>query len=110
VIATTGADSAERVADIIEEELRAFATGGPGASEVALAQSQIATTIRGDADDPDVWSRRLARWELRGTPLETPAARASALAVITPDTVRRAVADRLTQSGRIRVLVLPAER
>ena len=107
VIAATSPDHAADVADRIERSLSAFARSGPGQYDVAIAQTQLAAAATEEEHDPARWARRLADLQYRGRSLGSIAQERDAYATIDPDEVRRAVADRLTPEGRIRVLIVP---
>ncbi|RMH27646.1 MAG: insulinase family protein [Planctomycetota bacterium] len=108
VTVTTPPADADRAARVIAEELAEFARNGPGSYDVALAQSQASAQARALARDPEHWSRLLARSSLRGRPIRTPDEQADRLTSVTPDAIRRAVADRMTRDDAIRVIVRPA--
>lgn len=109
VVAPTSPDQAAHVADLIERELSYFAEGGPGQSDVAIAQTQLAASAAEVAGDALHWSARLADLSYRGRTLGEIAGEAAAHSAIDPEKVREVMARHCTPDNLIRIIISPSD-
>lgn len=109
VIAPTSAEQSSLVADLIDREFEQLALGGPGLSDVALAQAQLATAAKEDLLDDEHWSRQLADLHYRGRSLGELTDAPTAHQSIDPSDIRQTLARRLAPDNRIRLIILPEQ-
>lgn len=109
VVAPTSPGHASRVADMIERHLESLALGGPGQTDVAMAQAQLAADAKDDLPMPDHWSKSLSDLTYRGRTLGELTSAPLAHQDVDASLVREAFATRLAPENRIRVIILPRE-
>lgn len=107
IVAPTSAEHASEAAELIERELSYLVADGPGQADIAIAQTQLATSGREALADPEHWSRRLADLAYRGRSPSDLLDDAKMHDSIEPAFIRDAMARHAGKYGPIRILIAP---